>query len=163
MAAQKGKDILIKIGDGGSPESFTTVAGIRTRTFSLNAKTVDVTDADSAGGWRELLDGAAVRQMSVSGAGVFRSEAADATMRQAFFSGAASPFQLVAPGFGTFAGPFQVTTLEYAGSFDGEATYALTLASAGALTFTAGAGPRRPTARGARWCGRWLASPAACA
>ena len=31
MAAQKGKDILIKIGDGASPEVFTTVAGVRGR------------------------------------------------------------------------------------------------------------------------------------
>ena len=135
MGAQKGKDLLVRIGDGAG--GFTTLAGLRTRSLTLNAKTVDVTDADSAGGWRELLDGAGVRQMSVSGAGVFRSEAADAQMRSVFFGGAAQAFQLVAPGFGTFQGPFQVATLEYAGAFDGEATYAVTLASAGAIAFTA--------------------------
>ena len=135
MSAQKGRDLLVRISDGAG--GYVTLAGLRTRSLSLNAKTVDVTDADSAGRWRELLDGAGVRQMSVSGAGVFRSAAADARMRQVFFDGAAQPFQLVAPGFGTFAGPFQVTTLEYAGAHDGEATYAVTLASAGALTFTA--------------------------
>ncbi len=137
MGAQKGKDLLVKIGDGAG--GFTTLAGLRTRTLSLNSKTVDVTDADSAGRWRELLDGAGVRQMTVSGAGVFRTAAADAAMRQAFFDGAAKPFRLVAPGFGTFDGPFLVAALEYAGTHDGEATYAVTLASAGALTFTAGA------------------------
>ena len=35
MAAQKGKDILLKIGDGETPEVFTTVAGLRARTISL--------------------------------------------------------------------------------------------------------------------------------
>ena len=137
MGAQKGKDLLVRVSDGAG--GFTALAGLRTRSLSLNAKTVDVTDADSAGRWRELLDGAGVRQMSVSGAGVFRSAAADAQVRQAFFDGTAQSFQLVAPGFGTFAGPFQVVTLEYAGTHDGEATYALTLASAGAVTFTAAA------------------------
>ena len=59
MAAQAGKDVLLKI--EGAPEAspgvFTTVAGLRARTISLNAKTVDVTDGDSAGRWRELLAG----------------------------------------------------------------------------------------------------------
>ena len=136
MSAQKGKDLLLKIGDGASPEAFVTVAGLRTRTLSLNAKTVDVTDADSAGRWRELLEGAGVRQASVSGSGVFRDAAADALMRQAFFDQAARDWQLVVPSFGVLQGPFLVSTLEYAGAHDGEATYALTLSSAGPLSFT---------------------------
>ena len=55
MAAQRGKDILLKIGDGANPQGFTRVAGLRARTISLNAKTIDHTDGDSAGRWRELL------------------------------------------------------------------------------------------------------------
>jgi TP901-1 family phage major tail protein len=43
----------------------------------------------------------------------------------------------VIPDFGIVEGPFQVTAIEYAGSHDGEATYELSLASAGQLTFTA--------------------------
>ena len=136
MAAQKGKDILLKIGDGASPEVFMTVAGVRARTLSFNAKSVEVTDSDSVGRWRELLDGAGVRQCAVSGSGVFRDAAADALIRQSFFDQSARGWQLVIPGFGTVAGPFLVAALEYAGQFDGEATFALTLASAGALAFT---------------------------
>ena len=33
-------------------------------------------------------------------------------------------------------GPFQITAIEYAGSNDGEATYEMTMASAGEITFT---------------------------
>ncbi|MCA3662086.1 MAG: phage major tail protein, TP901-1 family, partial [Methylobacterium sp.] len=55
MAAQRGKDILLKLAD--SMNAFVTVAGLRTRRFSLNAETVDVTHSESAGRWRELLDG----------------------------------------------------------------------------------------------------------
>jgi predicted secreted protein len=34
-------------------------------------------------------------------------------------------------------GPFQITAIEYAGSHNGEATYEMTMVSAGALSFTA--------------------------
>ena len=137
MAAQKGKDILLKIGDGETPEVFTTVAGLRARTISLNARSVDATDSDSAGRWRELLAGAGVRQASVSGAGVFRDTASDALIRAAFFAQSADNWQLIVPDFGTLTGPFLVAALEYAGEHEGEATYAITLASAGEVTFAA--------------------------
>lgn len=137
MAAQKGKDILLKIGDGESPEVFTTVAGLRARTISLNARSVDATDSDSAGRWRELLAGAGVKQASVSGAGVFRDAASDALIRAAFFAQSADNWQLIVPDFGTLQGPFLVAALEYAGEHEGEATYAITLSSAGEVTFAA--------------------------
>ncbi len=137
MAAQKGKDILLKIGDGGDPEAFATVAGLRARTISLNARSVDATDGDSAGRWRELLAGAGVKQASVSGAGVFRDAASDAAIRAAFFAQSADNWRLIVPDFGTLEGPFLVAALEYAGEHEGEATYAITLASAGEIAFTA--------------------------
>jgi TP901-1 family phage major tail protein len=137
MAAQRGKDILLKISDGGDPPVFVTVAGLRARTISLNARSVDATDSDSAGRWRELLAGAGVRQASVSGAGVFRDAASDAIVREVFFDQAARPWRLIIPDFGVLEGPFLVAALEYAGDHDGEATWAMTLASAGELTFEA--------------------------
>lgn len=137
MAAQKGKDILLKIGDGAETEVFTTVAGLRARTISLNARSVDATDSDSAGRWRELLAGAGVRQASVSGAGVFRDAASDALIRTAFFAQSADNWRLIVPDFGTLEGPFLVAALEYAGEHEGEATYAITLSSAGEISFTA--------------------------
>lgn len=136
MAAQKGRDILLRIGDGGSPEAFTAVAGLRARTISLNAKTVDATDGDS-GGWRALLAGTGVRSAAVSGAGVFRDAASDATVREVFFSQAARTWRLTLPDFGVLEGPFLVSSLEYAGEHEGEATFALSLSSAGAISFAA--------------------------
>ena len=137
MAAQAGKDILLKIGDGGSPESFVSVAGLRARTISLNAKTIDATDSDSAGRWRELLAGAGVRSVAVAGSGVFRDAESDAAVRQSFFEQSARTWRLVVPDFGQLEGPFLVAALEYAGEHDGEAAFALSLASAGAVSFTA--------------------------
>ena len=137
MGAQRGKDLLLKIGDGGAPETFVTVAGLRARTVSLNARTVDVTDGDSAGRWRQLLAGAGVRSAAVSGQGVFRDAASDALIREVFFSQAARSWRLIVPDFGTLEGPFLVSALEYAGEHEGEASFALSLASAGEIGFSA--------------------------
>jgi TP901-1 family phage major tail protein len=135
MTAQKGKDLLVKISDGTG--GFTTVAGLRTRRLSFNAETVDITNAESANRWRELLDGAGVKRASVSGSGLFKDESSDALMRQTFFDGTIVNYQIVIPGFGTVAGLFQITSLEFAGEHNGEVTYDLALESAGELTFTA--------------------------
>ena len=136
MAVQNGKDLLIKVdmvGDG----TFETLAGLRAQRLSLNAEQVDVTSLESTGGWRELLAGAGVKQASISGSGVFRDAATDARARQLFFDAGMPDFQVVVPDFGTIEGPFQITSIEYAGSHNGEATYEISLASAGVLTFVA--------------------------
>ena len=135
MSAQKGKDLLVKISDGAG--GFTTVAGLRTRRLAFNAETVDVTHAESANRWRELLDGAGVKRASVTGRGLFKDAATDASMRQTFFDGTILIYQVVVPDFGIVQGPFQLTSLEFAGEHNGEVTYDLTLESAGELTFTA--------------------------
>jgi TP901-1 family phage major tail protein len=135
MTAQKGKDLLVKISDGAG--GFTTVAGLRTRRLAFNAETVDITHAESANRWRELLDGAGVKRASVSGRGLFKDAATDALMRQTFFDGTVVSYQIVIPDFGTVEGPFQLTNLEFAGEHNGEVTYDLALESAGELTFTA--------------------------
>ncbi len=80
MSAQKGKDLLLKAADGEG--GFTTVAGLRTRQIAFNAETVDVTHAESAGRWRELLEGAGVRRSSISGSGIFKDVASDVLVRQ---------------------------------------------------------------------------------
>ncbi len=134
MTAQKGKDLLVKIADG---EDFVTVAGLRSRRIAFNAESVDITHAESAGRWRELLDGAGIKRASVAGRGLFKDSATDALMRQTFFDGAMRNYRIVIPDFGTLEGPFQIAGLEFAGEHNGEVTYELSLESAGSLTFAA--------------------------
>lgn len=136
MVAQNGRDLLIRMdmtGDG----AFVTVAGLRATRLSFNAGTVDVTSLESEGGWRELLGGAGVRSASVSGSGVFRDADTDARARQVFFDGETPRCQVVIPDFGVVEGRFQISALEYAGQYDGEASYEISLLSAGALSFVA--------------------------
>jgi TP901-1 family phage major tail protein len=135
MAAQRGKDMLLKLGDDAGV--FTTVAGLRSRRLAFNAETVDVTHAESAGRWRELLSGAGVKRAQAAGAGVFKDAASDLLIRQTFFDGAIRSWRVVIPDFGTIEGPFQISALDYRGEHQGEVTFDLTLDSAGQLTFTA--------------------------
>jgi TP901-1 family phage major tail protein len=136
MAAQKGKDLLLKI-DGAGNGTFTTVAGLRARKLAFNAQTVDITHQESAGQWRELLDGSGVRHASVTGGGVFKDAASDEMLRQAFFAGAIKTCQVLIPDFGIVQGPFQIAALEFNGRHDNEMVFDISIESAGQLTFTA--------------------------
>jgi TP901-1 family phage major tail protein len=136
MAAQRGRDLLLKVDSMGAG-SFQTVAGLRTHAISFNAETVDVTHQESAGAWRELLAGAGIKSAAIRGSGLFKDEASDATVRSIFFAGTLRDWQVMIPDFGIVAGPFQITSLEIAGRHDAEVTFELALASAGALTFSA--------------------------
>ena len=134
MAVQNGKDLLVKI-DLDTSGNFESVAGLRATRVNFNAESVDVTSLESSGGWRELLGGAGVKSAGLSGSGVFRDALVDERVRQVFFDGETPDFQVVIPDFGVVEGPFQIASLEYAGTHDGEATYELSLSSAGQLTF----------------------------
>ena len=136
MVAQNGKDLLIKL-DMDNTGTFETIAGLRATRISFNAESVDVTSLESQGGWRELLRGAGVKSAAISGSGIFKDEATDERARQIFFDGEVPEFQVIVPDFGIIQGPFLITSIDYAGSHNGEATYELAMASAGALVFTA--------------------------
>ncbi|MBO6554600.1 MAG: phage major tail protein, TP901-1 family [Roseitalea sp.] len=136
MTAQRGKDILLKFFDDGQ-QAFVSVAGLRTKRIAFNAQTVDITDTESAGRWRELLGGAGVRRASISGSGIFKDAASDALVRQAFFDGTIDQWEIVIPDFGAISGAFAITALDYAGNHDGEVTFETALESAGELTFGA--------------------------
>lgn len=136
MTAQSGKDMLLKLDQSGSG-SFVTVAGLRTKTLAFNAAPIDVTDAESAGRWRELLAGGGVKRASLSGSGIFKDAASDALIRQIFFAGTIRTWQLILPDFGTVEGPFQVVALEFSADHAGEVTFDLALESAGEVGFSA--------------------------
>ncbi|MDB5541071.1 MAG: transfer agent [Devosia sp.] len=136
MAAQSGKDMLLKLDQTGSG-SFVTVAGLRSRSLAFNAAAIDVTDAESAGRWRELLAGGGIKRAAVAGSGIFKDQASDATIRSLFFAGTIRNWQLILPDFGTVEGPFQIVALEFSADHAGEVTFELALESAGQLGFAA--------------------------
>ncbi len=135
MSAQSGRDILLKIQN--ETGDFITAAGLRAKTLRFNARTVDVTDSSSVQAWRELLPGAGVKSAEITGAGVFRDKPSDARARDAFFSQAVLGCQFILPGFGVIEGAFLISSLSYAGTYQGEASFEMSLVSAGALSFSA--------------------------
>jgi TP901-1 family phage major tail protein len=137
MAAQAGKDVLIKVNTAAAPSVFTTVAGMRSASISLGATPIDITTADSVGRWREMFTKSGVRQASISGSGVFKDDASEEAVRKHFFDDTGPGCEFVIPAFGTMAGTFRITALEYTGEHEGAATYSMTFESAGEVTFTA--------------------------
>ena len=145
MAAQKGLDVLMKIDISGTK---TTIGGLRSTSITLNEESVDITNKDSLGN-RTLLAGAGVNSLSVSGSGVFTDSAAEVAVRTAFQAqqntsdgssaqtAAFESFQFIIPNLGTYTGNFQITSLEYSGEYNGEATYSMSFESAGYITFAA--------------------------
>ena len=136
MAAQKGKDLLLKLDSNGSG-TFVTVAGLRSRVLAFNAQAIDITDMESAGEWRELLDGGGIKRAGITGSGIFRDAASDALLRQYFFDGTIRDFEVTIPDFGVLTGRFQITALEFTGRHDGELFFDMALESAGQLSFAA--------------------------
>jgi len=133
MAVQKGSALLVKVGDGASPEVFTTVAGLRDTSISINAETIDVTNKDSSR-VRTLLADAGIKSFSISGSGVFTDSASEQTILTNFSASTFSNYQFLVPDYNTFSGKFQVVSIEYAGSYNGEVTYSMSFESAGAVT-----------------------------
>jgi len=130
---EKGSAFLLKIGDGAQVPAFATVAGLRTTQLSINGEAVVVTSKDS-GGWRQLLGEAGVRSVSVSGAGVFTGSAAETRIKAHALAGTIDDYRLSFEGGDSLTGRFLVTRLDYAGDFNGERSYTLSLESSGAVT-----------------------------
>jgi TP901-1 family phage major tail protein len=132
MSAEKGRAFLLKIGNGGSPPVFATVAGMRTTQMSVNGEGVNVTSKDS-GGWRELLSGAGVRSVSVSASGIFTGSAAELRLKANALAGTIDDYELSFESGERMRGRFLVTRLDYSGDYNGERNYALSLESSGAV------------------------------
>jgi len=143
MAAQRGAAMLLKMDISGTQ---TTIAGLRSTSISFNEESVDVTNKDSLGA-RTLLAGGGVQSVSVSGSGVFTDQPSELALRTAYFAQANSSdgasaqdaafedFEILIPDLGTLSGKFMIASLEYAGEYNGEVTYSVTLESAQYITF----------------------------
>lgn len=139
MAKQLGRAMLLKIRNVGDTD-FEALAGLNSKSLTINNNPIDVTtpDATTPGGalWTELLDG--LKNVSVSGDGFFVDEAAELQMNTvAMASPPESTFEIVVPSFGTFAGTFQIASLDFGGETEGGVSFSVSLVSSGEITFTA--------------------------
>jgi TP901-1 family phage major tail protein len=139
MAKQLGRSLLIKIGDGAGSEAFTAIAGLNSKSITINNSAIDVTtpDATTPGGalWASNLNG--LKSMSISGDGIFLDESAQEGRLNtiAMQADPVANFELVVPDFGTYSGEFRVTSLEFGGETEGATTFSLSLESNGTVTY----------------------------
>jgi len=135
MAAQKGRLILIKRGDGAGTEVFTSVAGMRSKTITVNNETVDITTADDAP-WRQLFENVGVRSVSVSGSGVFQDDSIGNLVEDDALAGAIGNYELLFENGDKLSGAFAITSFEYGGEHTAEQTFSMSLESSGTITMT---------------------------
>ena len=139
MAKQLGRSLLIKIGYGAGSEAFTAIAGLNSKSITINNSAIDVTtpDATTPGGalWASNLNG--LKSMSISGDGIFLDESAQEGRLNtiAMQADPVANFELVVPDFGTYSGEFRVTSLEFGGETEGATTFSLSLESNGTVTY----------------------------
>lgn len=141
MAKQLGRSLLLKIGDGAESEAFTAFAGMNSKSLTINNTAIDVTTPDAAtpGGalWAQSLNGP--KSVGLSGDGIFLDESAQEGRLNtiAMQADPVANFEIVVPDFGTYAGEFRVTSLDFGGDTEGAVTFSASLESNGAVTFTA--------------------------
>jgi TP901-1 family phage major tail protein len=140
MAKQLGRALLVKIGDGEASETFANLCGLNSKSLTINNSSIDVTTPDcttpEGALWTATLAG--LKNLSVSGDGFFEDSTAEARMNTVAMSADnAVNMQVVVPDFGTYAGAFRISSLEFGGETEGGVTYSISLESNGVVTFTA--------------------------
>jgi len=135
MAANKGNLMLLKVGDGASSESFTTISGQRSTSMTVNNNTVDISTKDTTQ-WIERLEQAALTGMTISTSGIFKDAASEETLRGYAMANTIDNYEFDFGNGDKISGAFQITSYERGGDYEGAGTYSATLESAGTITFT---------------------------
>lgn len=137
MTGQKGRDLLLKIGDGAEPEAFSTLGAARSTAMTLNNQPVDATTmADD--GCQAFISDAGVQSLQIRLEGLFKDSGAEEALRDAAFGRIARNFELRFPNGGKYAACFVVQEYTRTGAFDGLEAFTVTLHRSGAGIFTAG-------------------------
>lgn len=138
MPQEKGRLLLIKIGDGGSPEGFDNLCGLMARSFNLSANEVDTTipDCDNPGGAVQKTAEPGIVNRTFTGSGKFVSGATQATLLGHVRAATVFNAQVIVPGDGTYAGSWMVSDFEFSGEMEGTMEFSATFTAAGPLTHT---------------------------
>lgn len=135
MAEQRGKAFVIKVEDSADPGTYLTVAGLQTTSMTINNEQVDITTKDD-GSWRKLLSDSGLRNIDITGAGIFKDTTSEKEIRDGAMNGSIFNFEVVFEDGAKFAGKWQVVSLEYSGEHVGVRQYSVNLASSGEITYT---------------------------
>lgn len=138
MPSQKGRDLLLKIGNGDAPETFTTIGAARAAMMALNNQPVDSTSMEDAG-QQSLVADAGVQTMKIVLDGIFKDSTSEEALRQAAFGRQKKNFLLAFPNGDSYQAAFVIENYARGGAHDGLETFSVTLLRSGSGTFAAGA------------------------
>lgn len=132
MATQKGLAFALRITDRATPPQYISLAGLTATSMAVASETIAVSAQDCAG-WRSLLSGAGIRQLTVEAEGVLLGPVGSHRLRDNALAGRIDDYQLRFADGGTLSGQFLIRRLDLAGNRDGEPCYALVLESSGPI------------------------------
>ena len=133
--AQAGALLALRI-ETATADTYVDLAGMRSKSFSINNESIDTTNSDSTGRWVEILSAIATRSVEFSGDGVFKDGAAFDRLRvQTMANPPIAKCQVFVPTLGTFTGSYFIGNLEITGDHDGEIAYSASFSSTGEVTF----------------------------
>ncbi len=134
ISASPGGTVITFVGSfANTIELFKTVGGLRSKSFSFASEGVEVTNHGS-NQWREMLDGAGIKSVSISGEGVYTSATNYKALEAAAFANTLVCLAFLdVVGGRVYNGCFKITAIEASGEFDGEATYSISAESAGEI------------------------------
>lgn len=135
MAKYNGDLFLIKLGnEDGPPETFTTIACMRSTSLSLNNEQIDVTSKCDTP-WRELIEGG-IRSMSLSLSGIFNDDATIDSINDIALAGTIKNYEIVSERGDSYTGAFQISSFERSGEYNDAEQYSVSLESSGTITHT---------------------------
>ncbi len=134
MASQKGSDLLLKIGDGCEPETFTTIGAARIASVNINNNPVDVT-AMNSNGLQALQADAGIQTLEIYLDGLFKDAVAEELLRASAFNRSLKNYELIFPNGSKITGAFVVTSYKRDGAYDGLESFFVRLLRSGASNF----------------------------
>jgi predicted secreted protein len=135
MSKQLGRAMLWKVKVGGV---YVTVGGLKSRKFTLNNSTVDVTSQDSvnAGILNQEIE-MGVQKFSVDGTVLFDSDATAVAVMEAARLQTAVDSEIIVPNWKTLqCSTLYVTKLEGSGDEQKELSFSITIEASGIINAT---------------------------
>jgi len=141
MTAKRGSELLVKRGDGASPEVFTTVGALRTKSLTLNGNAINTTTADDVDGndeiWNTYITGP--KDFAVSGSAIIKlaNKTQTQAIYNAFATGTIENYQIVVPYLGTFTVATIIDDFSFEAAYDDVVQFNLSIRANQAPTFVA--------------------------
>ena len=126
MAAFVGRTVVVEV-------NAATVAGARTKSFTIGNEPVDIT-SDDDNGFRSVLSVAGTKTLDMTIEGVTKDGALIALASGS--SGLIEGVEITFPGVGTIAGDFFVASVEIGATYNEATTFSASLQSSGPYTYT---------------------------